>query len=210
MRGIFVGQLMSPVLRGTDTVPVSRVAGDNRSPRAETDMNPFLWPFRARMSAVAVTCFALIGFAVYSQLHWGLDPCPLCIFQRLAFAALGVVALGAGLLAPSNPGSRRTWALAAAAVAGIGAGIAGRHLWIQLFPPPIPMCGPPLDFLRETLSTANLIRRVLTGSGDCGNIDWTLLGLSMPAWALVWFVLLGIWSLLAGFPRSVAVRPEPG
>ena len=40
---------------------------------------------------------------------------------------------------------------------------------------------------------------MLTGSGDCGTIDWTFLGLSMPAWSLVWFVILGLFFLAIGF-----------
>ena len=164
-------------------------------------MNPFRWSFRTRMLCAAVACFALIGFAVFSQLQWGLDPCPLCIFQRIAFAALGVVLLAAGLHAPSAAGGRRAWSLLALVAAAVGAGVSGRHVWIQLFPPPFPSCGPPLEFLRETLSTGNLIRRVLTGTGDCGTVDWSFLGLSMPAWALVWFILLGAWALYAGFAR---------
>lgn len=158
--------------------------------------------FRIRMLAAGVACFGLIGFAIYSQLEWGLDPCPLCIFQRLAFAALGVVLLAGGLHAPRQACGRRTWSVLAGIAAAVGVAIAGRHVWIQLFPPPVPACGPPLEFLRETLSTGDLIRRVLTGTGDCGAVDWTLLGLSMPMWALVWFVLLGGWALYAGFRRG--------
>jgi disulfide bond formation protein DsbB len=79
--------------------------------------------------------------------------------------------------------------------------IAGRHVWIQYNPPEIPGCGPPLSFLRETMSTGNVIRKVLTGSGDCGTIDWTFLGLSMPAWSLVWFVLLAVLFVVAAFMR---------
>ena len=63
-------------------------------------MNPFRWSFRAQMLSGAAVCFALIGFAIYSQLAWGLVPCPLCVFQRIAFAALGLVFLLAGLHAP--------------------------------------------------------------------------------------------------------------
>ena len=162
-------------------------------------MNPFRWSFRTRMLAASVACFSLIGFAVFSQLQWGLDPCPLCIFQRIAFAALGVVLLAAGLHAPRVAWGRRGWSLLSLVAAGVGASIAGRHVWIQLFPPPVPACGPPLDFLRETLSTGHLIRRVLTGTGDCGIVDWTFLGLSMPAWSLLWFILLAAWALHAGF-----------
>ena len=45
--------------------------------------------FRSAYLLGFVVCAALIGFALYSQFQWGLQPCPLCIFQRIAFAALG-------------------------------------------------------------------------------------------------------------------------
>lgn len=164
-------------------------------------MNPLRWTFRSRFLAGAATCFALVGFAIYSQLQWGLEPCPLCIFQRIAFVALGVVFLVGGVFAPSGRGGRGTWGVLAFIAAAVGIGIAARHVWIQLFPPDIPSCGAPLSFLRETMGTPDLIRKVLTGTGDCGLVDWTFLGLSMPAWSLVWFVLLGGWALLAGFAK---------
>lgn len=164
-------------------------------------MNPLHWSFRSRFLSGAVACFALIGFAIYSQLQMGLEPCPLCIFQRLAFAALGLVFLLGGLLSPAGQGGRRAGGLLAFVAAAVGIGIAGRHVWIQLNPPPIPSCGAPFDFLRETMDTPTLIQKVLTGTGDCGTVDWTFLGLSMPGWSLLWFVLLGAWALHAGFRR---------
>lgn len=163
--------------------------------------DPLQWSFRAQCLAGFLACVALIGFAIYTQLQMGLVPCPLCIFQRLAFAALALVFLIAGLHAPAGAAGRRTYCIAAFLAAAGGMSIAGRHLWLQLHPPAIPGCGPPLEFMRETMSTTNVIRRVLTGSGDCGNVDWTFLGLSMPAWSLIWFVLLGALALHAGFRR---------
>ncbi|NZA27650.1 disulfide bond formation protein B [Luteimonas sp. SJ-92] len=163
--------------------------------------NPLRWSFRAQFLIAAAACAALIGFAIYSQLQWGLEPCPLCIFQRIAFAGLGLVLLVGGLHAPRGVVGRRLYGGLAFAAAAVGIGIAGRHTWIQLFPPEIPACGPPLDFMRQTMSTGSLIRKVLTGTGDCGLVDWTFLGLSMPAWSLVWFVLLGAWALHAAFRR---------
>jgi disulfide bond formation protein DsbB len=163
--------------------------------------NPFRWSFRSQCLAGFAACAALIAFAVYSQLQWGLEPCPLCIFQRIAFAGLGMVLLVAGLHAPRGASGRRAYGVLGFLAASVGMGIAGRHVWLQLNPPPIPACGPPLDFMRETMSTTHVIRRVLTGSGDCGNVDWTFLGLTMPAWSLLWFVLLGLFVLYAGFRR---------
>jgi len=161
-------------------------------------MNPLRWSFRALMLGGAVACFALIGFAIYSQLQWGLEPCPLCIFQRLAFAALGVVLLVAGIHAPRGRGGRTAYGLLGFAAAAVGIGIAGRHVWLQMYPPGFATCGAPFAFMRETMDTPTLIQKVLTGSGDCGTIDWTFLGLSMPAWSLVWFLLLAAVALFAG------------
>lgn len=162
-------------------------------------LNPFRWTFRSQCLAGFAACAALIGFAIFSQFAWGLEPCPMCIFQRIAFAALGLVFLLAGLHAPLGAGARAFYGVLGFLAAAVGMAIAGRHVWTQYHPPEIPGCGPPLSFMRETMSTSSVIRKVLTGSGDCGTIDWTFLGLSMPAWSLVWFVLLGLFFLAIGF-----------
>lgn len=164
-------------------------------------LNPFRWTFRSQCLAGFAACAALIGFAIYSQFAWGLDPCPMCIFQRLAFAALGLVFLVAGLHAPRAAGARNVYGVLGFLFAGVGMGLAGRHVWLQLNPPEVPGCLPPLSFMRETMSTTNVIRRVLTGSGDCSAVDWSFLGLSMPAWSLVWFVVLGLFFLFAAFRK---------
>lgn len=161
--------------------------------------NPFRWTFRSQCLAGFAACAALIGFAIYSQFAWGLEPCPMCIFQRLAFAALGIVFLVAGLHSPRSAGARGTYGVIGFMAAALGMGLAGRHVWLQLNPPEIPGCLPPLSFMRETMSTTGVIRKVLTGSGDCSAVDWSFLGLSMPAWSLVWFVLLGVFFLAAAF-----------
>lgn len=161
--------------------------------------NAFRSTFRSQCLAGFVACAALIGFAIYSQFAWGLEPCPMCIFQRLAFAALGLVFLVAGLHAPRTPGVRQAYGIIGFIAAAVGMALAGRHVWLQLNPPEIPGCLPPLSFMRETMSTTSVIRRVLTGSGDCSAVDWSFLGLSMPAWSLVWFVLLGLFFLVAAF-----------
>ena len=85
----------------------------------------------------------------------------------------------------------------------LGAGIAARHVWVQLFPPEIPSCGPGLNYMLETQTWLGVVRKVLTASGDCSMIDWTFMGLSMPAWALLWFVALAMWALYAGFRRPL-------
>ncbi|HEY0332913.1 MAG TPA: disulfide bond formation protein B [Stenotrophomonas sp.] len=163
-------------------------------------MNPFRSSFRAQFFLGFLACAALLGYAIYLQLHDGLEPCPLCIFQRIAFVALGVLFLVGALTAPRKPGGRRLMGGLALLAAMAGIGVAGRHVWLQVMPrDAMSSCGPPLSFLSETMGPFEVLRTVLTGTGDCGAVDWRFLGLTMPMWSLICFVLLAFWSLYAGF-----------
>ncbi len=174
---------------------------------AYMNSNPFRWPFRAQFLLGAGVCAALLGFAILVQLQGGLIPCPLCIFQRIAFAALGVVFLIGGLHAPRGSGGRRAYGALALLAAMIGIGIAGRHVWIQHLPPDqVPSCGPGLDYMRELMPMTSVIRKVLTGSGECAKVDWTFLGLSMPEWSLLSFVLLALWAIFVALRRPGAAN----
>ena len=165
-------------------------------------MTPFRWSFRAQCLSGFAVCCVLLGFALYTQFHGGLLPCPLCIFQRVAFAVLGLVLLVAGLHAPAAAGGRRAYGVLALVSAAIGAAIAARHVWLQHLPPDqVPSCGPGLDWMMETMPVTGVVRQVLGGSGECANVDWSLLGLSMPAWSLLWFIMLGLWAAYAAFRR---------
>ncbi|MEE7565824.1 disulfide bond formation protein B, partial [Xanthomonas sp. Kuri4-3] len=144
-------------------------------------MNPFRWSFRAQFLLGFLACAALLGYAIFLQLQQGLQPCPLCIFQRIAFAALGVLFLLGALQGPRSASGRRVYGVLAFAAAAAGIGIAGRHVWVQVMPrDAMSSCGPPLSFLSETMGPFEVLRTVLTGTADCGNIDWRFLGLSMP------------------------------
>jgi len=147
-------------------------------------------------------CAALIAYALYSQFHMGLDPCPLCIFQRIGIAALGVVFLLAALHNPRGWGARvYAVLLAVAALATIG--VAARQLYLQHLPPgAVPSCGAPLSMMLKFMPLTAVIRRVLTGSGECGIVNWTFLGLAMPAWVLIWAALLGSAGVLANGRRG--------
>ena len=147
-------------------------------------------------------CAGLIAYALYAQLHLGLDPCPLCIFQRMGIAALGVVFLVAALHNPGRSGARVYAVLIAfAALATIA--VAGRQLYIQHLPPgAIPSCGAPLSMMLKFMPLTTVIRKVLTGSGECGVVNWTFLGLAMPAWVLIWAAVLGCAGAVANARRT--------
>lgn len=165
--------------------------------------NPFRASFRVQFLLGFLACAGLMAYALYSQYVLGYEPCPLCTFQRVAMIALGLVFLAGALHAPARRGARVGWGFLALVPALSGIGIAGRHVWMQNLPPDqVPACGPPLEFLRETLPLAEVVRKVLTGSGQCATIDWQFLGLSMPAWVLICFVVLAGWTAWAAFRRS--------
>ena len=149
-----------------------------------------------------LTCLFLILIALYFQHVEGLDPCPLCIFQRVAFIAAGLVFL---LMALHNPRGfgRRVYGIGALICTITGVGIAARHVWLQNLPADqVPECGPGLDFMLETLPLTRLLETVFKGSGECAEVLWRFLGLSMPGWSLVWLVILTLFSFYVLLGRN--------
>src|SRR5215510_16312595 len=152
-----------------------------------------LWNSRRPGNALGfLACVALMAYALYAQHVLGLEPCPLCIFQRIGVIAVGVVFLIAAL---HNPGARgaRVYGVLLGLTALGGALVSARHIWIQAQPPgTVAACGADLNYLLEIMPVTQVVTKVLTGSGECGKVDWTLLGLSMPWWVLFALVALGI------------------
>lgn len=141
----------------------------------------------------------LLAYALYAQYGLGLEPCPLCILQRIAVLGVGVVFLAAALHAPPGAASR-VYAVLIALIAAAGIGVAARQLWIQAQPPgAVAECGATLDYMLDVLPPGEVLLKVLTGSGECSKIDWTLLGLSMPAWVLMALAALALWGVVVNW-----------
>ncbi|MDQ3261631.1 MAG: disulfide bond formation protein B [Pseudomonadota bacterium] len=139
-----------------------------------------------------IACAGLIAFALYLQHKLGEDPCALCIFQRVAVGVLGLVFLIAALHNPRAIGNR-IYAGLGLVVAAIGGAIAGRHVWLQHLPKDqVPECGPGLNYLLETQPWMQVLGNVLKGSGECAEVGWRFMNLSIPEWTLICFVLLGM------------------
>ncbi|MFK8016157.1 MAG: disulfide bond formation protein B [Gammaproteobacteria bacterium] len=147
-------------------------------------------------------CAAMMGYAYFAQYVQGYMPCPLCEFQRMAMIATGVFFLLAALHNPQATGARVYAVLTTLATAG-GVAVAWRHVWLQGLPPDeVPACGPGLDYMLGAFPFTEVLTKVFTGSGECANIDWSFLGLSMPQWTLLWFVLFGLWALYNNLRRE--------
>lgn len=165
------------------------------------DLKTFL-TFRKAFLFGFLSCVGLLAYALYLQHALWLDPCPLCILQRVAFVGMGV---GFVIGALHNPGRRgRLWYAVFIDICGTaGAFLAGRHIWLQNLPADeVPDCGPGLGYMLDNFPLADAFRQVLEGSGECATVDWQFLGLSMPWWTLLWFFGLSALAIFAALRRS--------
>ena len=164
------------------------------------------FPVRAAYAAGLLVCAGLMSYALYLQYVVELEPCPLCIFQRVIVCAMDIVFLIAALHGPRRTGAIG-YAVAQTILGAIGIGLALRHLWIQSLPPDqVPACGMGIGYMLETLPLADVITRTLQGSGECAKVD-LVLGLSIPAWTLILFVVLVGWAVVVAV-RSPSVARD--
>lgn len=151
--------------------------------------------------ALFIVCAALLGYGLYLEHVLGQEPCPLCVLQRIAYIVVAVIALVAAIHGPSGIMNRiYSGLIALAAIAG--GGIAGRQVWLQHLPPDqVPECGPGYDYLMDVFPLDEALGMIFTGSGECAEVDWTFLGLSIAEWSLAMFVIIllaALWILLTG------------
>jgi len=143
-----------------------------------------------------LVCTGMLAFGYYLQFVFGLEPCPLCIIQRLLLFAVGIAFLAAALHHPAGRLGAGLYGGAIALIAVLGVAVAGRHVWLQYLPPERrPSCGPALDHLLSTFGPIEGLSRVLRGSGECGVVDWTLFSFSIPEWTLTAFVAFAAWAV---------------
>jgi len=154
---------------------------------------------RAAFGLAALVCAGLLGTGYFLQYFQGQDPCPLCYVQRFFYYGVLVVSAVAALHGPSGR---------VVAVYGVGAllfalggfATAVRHVWLQHLPADqVPACGPDLMFMLENLPFARTIEKLFKGAGQCAEVKWRFLGLSIAEWSLVWFTILVVFTAWIGW-----------
>lgn len=144
---------------------------------------------------------ALLAFGSYLQLVEGIEPCPLCIMQRYAFVVAALFALFGAIHNPKG-WMLRLWSLLMTLGALIGSGVAIRQIWLQHNPPTVSTCGPSLNYMLDRFPLAEVLPKLFHGDGDCSEVTWTFLQLSIAEWALISFaaiIAVGLWT---AFRRS--------
>lgn len=149
--------------------------------------------------AGALICAGMMGFALYAQHVLLLDPCPLCILQRIAVIGIGIVFLLAAIHNPGTTGGR-IYAGLIGLISVMGIGVAGWHVRLQNLPADeVPSCGPGLEYMVENFPLKDALGMIFKGSGECADVVWRLLGLSMPTWVVIGIsglAVAGIWNNL--------------
>lgn len=158
--------------------------------------------FRRMAIAGALACAGLLAYGYYLQYFEGQDPCPLCLLQRGSYFLLVIVFAAAAMHDPARKG-RIAWGIAAFLAAASGAGVATRQVYLQHLPPDqVPACGPDLFFMMENLPVARTLQLLFRGSGQCAEVGWTFLGLSIAEWSLLWFVAFALLAVLLALRKG--------
>lgn len=154
-------------------------------------------------------CAVLLGVALYFQHVMHLEPCPLCMVQRVLVIALAVILTAAALHDPEKLG-RRVYGALIILVGLAGATVAGRHVYLQNLPPDrVPECGPGLEYILDVFPLSEALGLIFRGSGECAEVQWAFLGLTIPGWTLLAFigcVLLG--AMLCAMRRPASRRAQ--
>jgi len=142
-----------------------------------------------------VACFGIVALALVIQTQYELEPCPLCISQRMVFMGLGVVFLISAFIPPTHVFKKIFTALKVLVALG-GAGVAIRHWYIQANKETmIADCGVGFDYMFENFPLEKALKLIFRGTGDCAAIDWTFLGLTLPQLALISFAVFGVYAI---------------
>ncbi len=162
---------------------------------------------RVAFGAIALAGATLLGVGYYLQFVTGLEPCPMCIVQRVCYIGVTVLALIATAHGPGRIG-QRVYSVMIGLPAIVGLGVAARQTWLQHLPADqVPECGPGLSFMLEMYAPFEVLKRTLRGTGDCAKVDWTFLSLSIAEWSAICFSSLLV-LLVIQFMRA-RDRPRP-
>ena len=142
-----------------------------------------------------LSCFSMLAVGAYFQFVQEMEPCPLCISQRIAILIAGITFLIAAIHNPAQKGVQR-YAILGAVFALAGSAISARHVWLQNLPPEeVPECSPGLSYIFENFPLTETFKLMLSGTGECADVLWTLFGLSIPGWTFLAFIGLAALSL---------------
>ena len=142
-----------------------------------------------------IACFGVVGLALVIQVQNILEPCPLCISQRMVFMGLGILFFIQAWMVKKHWSNKLLTALQVLTALG-GAGVAIRHWWLQAHKEEVfADCGVGFDYMFENFPLKKALTLVFRGTGDCAAIDWTFAGLTLPQLGLMSFMVATVYAV---------------
>ncbi|WED42497.1 disulfide bond formation protein B [Legionella cardiaca] len=149
---------------------------------------------RWQIMLVLISLIVLVS-SFYFQYVKGLQPCPLCLMQRFCVFLLLII----GLIGLCSNYLKTGKILAILQILGAAGGVffAVRQLWLQSLPSgQAPACMPELEVLIHYFPWKDVLHALFWGAGDCAEVTWKWLGLTMPAWSALYFLFMFLTGLL--------------
>ncbi|MFT6834937.1 MAG: disulfide bond formation protein DsbB [Francisellaceae bacterium] len=150
-------------------------------------------------------CCLAFAIVMYLELANGLEPCPLCILQRIVVIILGVFFLIAAIHGPKRRGIR-VYSFLFFILCFVGVSISVRQVWLQSLPiGEAPMCGPGIGYMFQSMPFKEFLLTIFQGTGQCAVVHWQFLSLSLAGWAVVFFATLGfihLWHVFRHLPKN--------
>lgn len=151
--------------------------------------------FTSRLVFILITLFSFssVAYAIYVQIHENIDPCPLCIVQRVIYTAVGLVALIAAITNCQKNG-RIVFALLTLVISSGGIYIAHHHSWLQGLPlDQLPMsCGMPMSVMFKNMPLTGFLHTILSGTAECAMMHWQIFGINAPKVSMYGFILTAL------------------
>ncbi len=137
----------------------------------------------------ALISFFLIMSAIFIQTQYNLEPCPLCITQRIIFIIIGCVFLSFAFFKVTKL-IKVTHVILLISINCVGVIFSVRHILIQSGWIVVPAeCGIDLDYMFDNFPLNEALNLLFRGAGDCSQIDWVMFGVTLPQLALIWYLI---------------------
>ncbi len=152
---------------------------------------------------ISIMCFLSISYTIFMQYAYSLNPCPLCIAERLLIGFIGIITLVYALHNPQNF-LMRIYGMMITLIAGFIIKISIQHLWLINLPinDKPSSCGAPLEILFKQLPLNNFLQYILNGDAECGINNWQILGISSPMMVILLCCLIIILALYITFSQN--------
>jgi len=132
----------------------------------------------------------LMTVALFFEHYLLLKPCMLCYLQRFAAVLVGFIGFIGFIHNSKNIIVFKTYLGASIISILMGIGLSIRQLYLQSLPADlVPSCAPDMGYLLDSLPFFEVLLMAIQGDGNCAEVLWSFMGISIPGWLLIGFFL---------------------